>query len=122
MSNHEEDQLQYCKIEYKDFDLYSIYCSPAITVDNIMKRIQTLLYGTKPTYIVGDFNTGSKAKFEQLQSKLQHLHYKMLVTKPTHICGNTLDNIITKDTEYIPYYIHNLYYSDHDALYFDIKK
>ena len=79
-----------------------------------------------------------KAKFEQLQSKLQHLHYKMLVTKPTHICGNTyykmlvtklthicgntLDNIITKDTEYIPYYIHNLYYSDHDALYFDIKK
>ena len=87
-----------------------------------MKKIQTLLYGKKPTYIVGYFNTGSKAKFVQLQNTLQHLHYKMLVTEPTHICGNTLDNIITKDTEYIPYYIHNLYYSDHDALYFDIKK
>ena len=49
------------------------------------------------------------------------MDFKMHVTEATHICGNILDNIITKNVEHINYYMHNLYYSDHDALYFDIN-
>ena len=82
--------------------------------------INTTSNGSKTIYIVGDFNTGNKTKLEELQNQLKHLDFYMHVTIATHIGGNTLDNIITKNAENIRHYLHNLYYSDHDALYFDI--
>ena len=90
------------------------------TGHQIVNMINTTSNGSKTIYIVGDFNTGNKTKLEKVQNQLKNLDFYMHVTIATHIGGNTLDNIITKNAENIKHYLHNLYYSDHDALYFDI--
>ena len=80
----------------------------------------------KPQLILGDFNFCHMDKtFNLTKNFLEKDKFKQLITEPTHIEGNLLDQAYWRDTNRaleVAAETHSKYYTDHKGLALIIKK
>ena len=72
---------------------------------------------TKPLMFAGDFNIPFNLKpHNVLSRKLSYSNIIQHVQCPTHNLGNILDHIYCHPNDFRSYFIHSVYYTDHEAI------
>lgn len=103
----------------------TIYKRPSLAVNSFLDLLRALLNlmpPTVPTMIVGDFNMSSSDD-SHLVKFMDCSGYKQYVSQPTTDSGSTLDHIYynrVDDEAMVD--IHDVYYSDHDAVFLTVKQ
>jgi hypothetical protein len=99
------DDFQYCKFKVEDLTVYLIYRSPSRNTSSISGISGLVSRAEKNSVFFGDFNLpeidweGGAARgraAELLEAAADRL-MEQVVTFSTHLCGNTLDLLLTDD-------------------------
>ena len=82
--------------------------------------------GDKPQLVVGDFNfCYLDSSFNSTKHFLEAQNFSQLITEPTHIEGNLLDQAYFKDIDGLlecTAEVHSKYYTDHKGLAITVKQ
>ena len=115
-TNNEKYQLS--KISCKDYDIINVYRSAAACNNNFLRDLGKLALGTRPCYIVGDFNIHfDKKKLDPVITKICSNGFAQIIDFPTHIDGGVLDHVyIRKPTIKTETEISFPFYTDHAAI------
>jgi exonuclease III len=119
--SHEKNTTHYqiLILIYEKTQVCSVYRSQSShqTLSEIFDFIYDNMNFEKSLIITGDFNIDF-AQFPKnpLSKKLSYSDIKQVVNHPTHRQGNILDHVYCHENDYVRYFIHPVYYSDHEAL------
>ena len=129
-SNHIITIPSYTTFEQVTMNLSST-CSPSISLSviyrpknlkNFLTEFEDFLertYDLKQHIIVGDFNIHADIDNDSLASRfinlISHFNFKQVVDKPMHICGHTLDLLLTRCDSHLlkSFDVHDYNISDH---------
>ena len=116
MINNERYQI--LRVSSKDLDVINVYISRGANRANFLKDLGALARGSKPCFIVGDFNIDFlNDPTEVIVKKITSSSFKQLVSTPTHVEGGLLDHIYVRDqTCKYQVDINFPFYSDHGAI------
>merc|ERR1712055_603037 len=113
-----KETYQFLKVSCKDYDVINVYRSAAACNNNFLRDLENLALGTRPCYIVGDFNINfDEKKLDPVITKICSNGFAQIVNLPTHIDGGILDHAyIRKPTFDIETEISFPFYTDHAAI------
>ncbi len=109
--------FQSIKMSLRELDIIVIYQSPNYSNNALMSYLCSVLETDKNIVLCGDFNIPT-----QCSSKLTNLILQkglsQMVSLPTHLDGNILDNFYLKTPTltFLHYFLHSPYFSDHEAV------
>ena len=90
--------MQLSKFSSIDLDVVAIYKSQEASYENLNEAIEVMIEGEKPILVIGDFNFSYNDNSLNLTSKyMKEKQFKQMITKPTHIEGNLLDQAHFRD-------------------------
>ena len=112
---------QIIKHEFLELDIIAMYISPAMSdMSKVIGEISDLVVPDRYTILCGDVNCDPCDS--PLAMAMFGLGFSQIVAEPTHIQGRTLDHLyITPRESLRDYFIHPLYFSDHDAVCASVK-
>ena len=102
-----------------NFDVVNVYCSQGLDKKQFLSDLGSLVCGTKPCFIVGDFNIDfMKDPKDPIIKKIVSCGFKQMVDGPTHIEGGLLDHVYMRGKPPFDLQVHAdfTYYSDHAAI------
>ena len=121
-----EDNMQLSKFTSSTIDIVVLYRSQAGNHDDLKANLEAMINRSKPQLVIGDFNFCYLENSSNATKKyLEENDFTQLITEPTHIEGNLLDQAHVRDDQQINNYsteIHSKYYTDHKALAVMVKK
>ena len=112
------ERYQILQVSSKDLDVINVYISRGANKANFLKDLGALARGSKPCFIVGDFNIDfPNDPTEVIIKKITSSSFKQLVSTPTHVEGGLLDHIYVRD-QTCEYHvdINFPFYTDHGAI------
>ena len=118
--------FQLLKLCFQDFDLFGIYQSPKASIYG-ERSILDNLNEDKVTIVTGDININFLGNPRNTFSQYLKNHgFIQIIDCPTHEGGSCLDHFYLRPSEeqevHHGFYIHPVYYSDHDALLVVLRK
>ena len=118
--------MQLAKFTSSTLDVIVLYRSQQGSQRELNHYLEAMKSQDKPQLVVGDFN------FSYLDSSsnptkqfLEAQHFSQLITEPTHIEGNILDQAYFKDIDGLlecATEVHSKYYTDHKGLAITVKQ
>jgi hypothetical protein len=120
------ETFQVIKISVESLDIISAYrSSDRGNLSDFTNRIVALVDREKPTIVCGDININYlKDNANEFSHQLSIVGFRQLVKEPTHIAGGLLDHFYAyfpkKTMKISEQFIHPLYFSDHDAICYQI--
>ena len=113
------EHYQISKVSGVNFDVVNVYCSRGLDKKQFLNDLGSFARGTKPCFIVGDFNVDFlKEPKDPIIKKIVSSGFKQMVTGPTHIEGSLLDHVYMKGRPPFDLQVHTdfTFYSDHAAV------
>ena len=121
-----EDSCQITKLTSNNIDIIVLYRSQSGNLMNLAKNLDNMVVNEKPTLVIGDFNfCYTDNSYNPTKKYFQENSFHQIISEPTHIEGNIIDQAHARDENQIHSYtseLHSKYYSDHRALAILIKK
>ena len=111
--------FQISKVSGPNFDVINVYCSQGMDKKQFLNDLGSLARGTKPCFIVGDFNIDFlKEPNDPVITKILSCGFKQMVNGPTHIEGGLLDHVYMKGKPPFDLQVHTdfTFFSDHAAI------
>ena len=94
---------QMSKVSCKNYDVVNIYRSQNCNKQDFLKDLGSLVHGSKPCFIVGDFNIDClKTPDDAILKKITSSGFKQIVDFPTHDQGGALDHVYCKRIPFEP--------------------
>ena len=108
-------EYQICRVSCKNYDVVNLYRSQNADQSNFIKDLGTLARGSKPCFILGDFNIDLlKNPNDRLSEKISSCGFRQIVKNATHDLGGLLDHVYIKRIPWEPEVTINFpFYSDH---------
>ena len=108
-------EYQICRVSCKNYDVVNVYRSQNADQSNFIKDLGTLARGSKPCFILGDFNIDLlKNPNDRLSEKISSCGFRQIVKNATHDLGGLLDHVYIKRIPWEPEVTINFpFYSDH---------
>ena len=118
LANIQTVKLEACKVTKKRLDIIAMYRSQEESVESATSRLKDLINPKRDTLIVGDFNFCATTN-NVMSRYLEQENFQQLVTLPTHIMGNILDQAhhrgsVQKTKVKVSTLSH--YFSDHNSI------
>ena len=121
-----QENMQLSKFTSKDIDIISIYRPKQGTLRQLNEEISRMARGTKSIIVVGDFNyCFLENTTNATRNYMKENQFNQLISKPTHIEGNVLDQCFLKDSGkslIAEVEQHSKYYTDHKGLALILKR
>ena len=118
--------MQLSKFSSPDLDVVTLYRSKDESQANLNEGIRQMIEGNKSTLVIGDFNFCYLERTQFPTKKfLSENNFHQLVTEPTHMEGNLIDQAYIQDirgTLNVKMHIQSRYYTDHKSLHLILKK
>ena len=118
--------MQLSKFTSSTIDIVVLYRSQAGNHNDLKANLEAMINRSKPQLVIGDFNFCYLENSSNATKKyLEENDFTQLITEPTHIEGNLLDQAHVRDVQQINKYsteIHSKYYTDHKGLAIMIQK
>ena len=121
-----EENLQISKFTSPIIDIVVLYRSQSGNLNDLKNSLDALNSKEKPLLVIGDFNFCFKENsWNSTKKYLRERSFTQIISEPTHIEGNLIDQAHIRDEKRILNFsseLHCKYYSDHRALAIIIKK
>ena len=121
-----EDYMQLSKFSSSTIDIIALYRSQQGTHGNLTKAIETMMQYNNATLVIGDFNYCYTSDLTNVTTKyMKERKFRQLITEPTHIEGNLLDQAYLRDMKgqlTVTADVHGKYYTDHKSLNIILKQ
>ena len=121
-----QDHMQSSRFISSQIDVITLYRSQDCNLAFMNQNIGDMIETGKPQLVVGDFNFCYLESSSNFTSKYLHFNnFKQLITEPTHLEGNLLDQAHFRDIEedlQCQVKLHSKYYTDHKGVAIIVKK
>jgi exonuclease III len=121
-----EDHMRLSKFTSTNLDIISIYRSNPGNYEALNQNIEDLIDRKKPQLVVGDFNFCYLNSFSNSTKRyFSENDFEQLITEPTHIEGNLLDQVHLRDIKgnlQCTVKLNSKYFTDHKGLSIIVKK
>jgi exonuclease III len=120
------ENMQLSKYTHNDLDIINLYRSQEGNYEELNQIIREIKSEEKPQLVLGDFNFCYLDNFSNPTRKyLEKKKFTQMISQPTHIEGNLLDQAYLRDTQGeldCTAELHSKYYTDHKGLALIVKK